>query len=80
MSEDPSEPKAPLPPTIQVIKGQPTDSEVAALIAVLRSAGGGPPEVVAVELNRWGIPEERLRYGLVSWQQVTLLERAKMRR
>jgi hypothetical protein len=66
-------------PQIQVLKGNPTDDELAALIAVLGSAGGGvepgPPEY-----NRWGMPVDKLRYPVFSWQKITLLERTHMRR
>ena len=44
MSDDIETPDAPPPhqPHIRVLKGKPTDDEVAALIAVLGSAGGHP--------------------------------------
>jgi len=46
----------------------------------LGGAGGGTPEPGPAELNQWGAPEDKLRYAIVSWQRVTLLERNKMRR
>jgi Acyl-CoA carboxylase epsilon subunit len=67
-------------PEIRVLKGQPSDEEVAALVAVLTAAGGGTPEPGPQELNPWGHPVDKLRYGLTSWQHVTLLERTHMRR
>jgi hypothetical protein len=67
-------------PEIRILKGQPTDAEVAALVAVLSAAGGGTPEPGPQELNPWGHPVDKLRYGLTSWQHVTLLERTHMRR
>lgn len=71
---------APSAPEIRILKGQPTDAEVAALVAVLSAAGGGTPEPGPQELNPWGHPVDKLRYGLTSWQHVTLLERTHMRR
>jgi hypothetical protein len=76
---DASEPQA-KEPHIQVLKGQPTDEELAALIAVLGSATGGGGEPAPPEHNRWGLPVDKLRYPVFSWQKITLLERVHMRR
>lgn len=65
---------------IKVIKGQPTDEELAALMAVLSSVGGGAAEPADREHNPWGHPVDKLRYPVFSWQRVTLLERTHMRR
>jgi hypothetical protein len=66
-------------PHIQVLKGHPTDAELAALIAVLGSAGGGaPPE--QQESTRWGLPVNRLRFAMGNFQRITLQERLHMRR
>jgi hypothetical protein len=64
---------------IQVIKGQPTDQELAALLAVLGTIGSGspPPEP---EPARWGLPVDKLRYPIFSWQRITLQEMTHMRR
>ncbi|MEO8816471.1 MAG: acyl-CoA carboxylase subunit epsilon [Mycobacterium sp.] len=67
-------------PRIQVLKGNPTDAELAALIAVLSSAGGGAVEPGPTERNLWGHPVDKLRYPLISWQRITLLERTHLRR
>ena len=67
-------------PYIQVLKGEPTDEELAALIAVLGSAAGGGGEAAPPEHNRWGLPVDKLRYPVFSWQKVTLLERTHLRR
>jgi hypothetical protein len=73
-----SEPQAKAP-HLQVLKGRPTDAELAALIAVLSSASGGG-ESAPPEHNRWGLPVDKLRYPVFSWQKITLLERVHMRR
>ena len=65
---------------VRVERGQPTDEELAALVAVLGSAGGGPFEPGVSERNLWGHPVDKLRYAIFSWQRVTLLERTHMRR
>ena len=67
-------------PHIQVLKGQPTDEELAALIAVLGGATGGGGEPGPPDNNRWGLPVDKLRYPVFSWQKITLLERTHMRR
>jgi hypothetical protein len=67
-------------PHIQVVKGQPTEEELAAVIAVLASAAGEPAEPREAEQNLWGHPVDRLRYNVFSWQRVTLLERTHMRK
>jgi Acyl-CoA carboxylase epsilon subunit len=77
---DASEPQA-KEPHIQVLKGRPTDEELAALIAVLGSAtGGSGSDPAPPEHNRWGLPVDKLRYPVFSWQKITLLERVHMRR
>jgi acyl-CoA carboxylase epsilon subunit len=67
-------------PHIRVLKGEPTDEELAALIAVLGSARGGAPDRGEPEHNRWGLPVDKLRYPVFSWQKITLVERTHMRR
>ncbi len=66
-------------PHFQILKGDPTIEEIAALVTVLSSTGDthehGPQE-----LNLWGHPVDKLRYNIASWQRVTLLERTHMRR
>jgi hypothetical protein len=71
---------APPVPEIQIIKGDPTDEEIAALATVLVSAGGASHAPGPQELNMWGHPVDKLRYTTFSWQRVTLLERQHMRR
>ena len=65
---------------INVVKGNPTVAELAAVIAVLASASGAPVEPREAEQNLWGHPVDRLRYPTFSWQRVTLLERTHMRK
>ena len=67
-------------PHIKVIKGEPTDDELAAVIAVLASGSGAPAEPREAEQNLWGHPVDRLRYNVFSWQRVTLLERTHLRK
>lgn len=68
-------------PHIQVLKGNPTDEELAALIVVLGAGGGGGArESGPPEHNRWGLPVDKLRYPVFSWQKITLQERTHMRR
>jgi Acyl-CoA carboxylase epsilon subunit len=73
-------PVDPSPPEFKILKGSPTDDEVAALVTVLSAASGGRQEPGPQELNPWGHPIDKLRYGVASWQQVTLLERSRLRR
>ncbi|OBK73292.1 acyl-CoA carboxylase epsilon subunit [Mycobacterium sp. 1274761.0] len=65
---------------IKIVKGEPTDEELAALVAVLSAASGGRVEPGPQELNLWGHPVDKLRYAPISWQLVTLKERTHMRR
>lgn len=65
---------------IQVVSGQPSAEELAALLAVLAGASGAPAEPREQEQNLWGHPVDRLRYATFSWQKVTLVERTHMRR
>jgi hypothetical protein len=67
-------------PHIQVVKGRPTDDEMAAVITVLAALSRTPPEPREQEDNLWGHPVDRLRYPTFSWQRVTLVERTHMRK
>ena len=64
---------------MQVVKGEPTVEELAAVIAVLAAASGTPSEPREQEENLWGHPVDRLRYTTFSWQRVTLQQRTHMR-
>jgi len=70
----------PTEPAIQILKGNPTDAEIAAVVTVLAGASGGSAESGPTERNLWGHPVDKLRYPLTSWQRVTLLERTHIRR
>jgi hypothetical protein len=65
---------------IKVLRGEPTQDELAAVMAVLAAASGTPEEPREAEQNLWGHPVDRLRYTTFSWQRVTLLERTHMRK
>jgi hypothetical protein len=65
---------------IRVERGNPTDAELAALIAVLGGAAGGTSDATPQTRDLWGHPVDKLRYPIFSWQRVTLLERTHMRR
>jgi hypothetical protein len=66
-------------PAIHVVKGNPTDTEVAALVTVLAGASGGPGVQGEQEFSRWGLPVDKLRYAIHSWQRLTLVQRTHMR-
>ena len=67
-------------PEIRVLKGNPTDAEIAALVTVLAGLSGAPADTGPVEINLWGHPVDKLRYPMTSWQRITLLERTHVRR
>jgi hypothetical protein len=71
----------PQEPVIRVLKGQPTDDDLAALVCVFAGAsGGGQADAGPVSRDLWGHPVDRLRYSIVSWQRVTQVERTHVRR
>jgi hypothetical protein len=72
------ETQQPHEPHIEILKGQPTDEELAALIAVLGSVGGAP-EPAQPERTRWGLPVDRLRYAMSNYQRITLQQKLHMR-
>jgi Acyl-CoA carboxylase epsilon subunit len=59
-------------PHIQILKGRPTDEELAALVAVLGGVGGGIPEPTEPELTRWGLAVDRLRFAMSNYQRLTM--------
>jgi hypothetical protein len=72
------ETQRPHKPLIQILKGHPTDEELAALIAVLGSVGGAP-EPARPESTRWGLPVDRLRYSISNYQRITMQQRLHMK-
>ena len=70
----------PKPAEIRILKGDPTDEDLAALTAVLAGLTGDGADPGPQEFNPWGHPVDKLRYAVTSWQRVTLLERTHMRR
>jgi hypothetical protein len=67
-------------PEIRVVKGNPTDADIAAVVTVLASRSGARADSGPAEINLWGHPVDKLRYPMTSWQRVTLLERTHVRR
>jgi hypothetical protein len=66
-------------PHIQILKGRPTEEELAALIAVLGGVGGAAPEPEQRERTRWGLPVDRLRFAMSNYQRLTLQQMTHMR-
>ena len=79
MSAEESEPAV---SEIKIVKGNPTDEEVAALVTVLAGASGGGGQVDEGPYIRdlWGNPVDKLRYSDISWQRITRVERIHLRR
>lgn len=48
-------------PTLRVVKGTPSDEEVAALVAVLHAAAAGPATPPRKPRSEWSAPRRRLR-------------------
>ena len=67
-------------PMMRILKGNPSDEDLAALVCVLAGGSEGRGEPGPQELNLWGHPVDKLRYSVVSWQRVTQLERTHVRR
>ena len=65
---------------IRILKGNPTDADIAAVVTVLAGLGGGAAEPGPIERNLWGHPVDKLRYPFSSWQRVSMLERTHLRR
>ena len=66
-------------PHIQILKGRPTDEELAALVAVLGGVGGGVPEPTEPERTRWGLPVDRLRFAMSNYQRLTMQQMTHMK-
>jgi hypothetical protein len=48
-------------PLLRIVKGNPSDAEIAALVGVFASARGGGVEQDTGPRNLWGTPTDRLR-------------------
>jgi hypothetical protein len=77
VAEDASQPQA-HEPHIQILKGEPTVEELAALVTVLGSAGAAP-EPEQPERTRWGLPVDRLRFAMTNYQRLTFQQMTHMR-
>lgn len=71
---------APHEPHIKVLKGQPTDEELAALVAVLGGVGGGEPVLPPAERSKWGLPIDRLRFAMSNYQRLTFLQMTHLKK
>ena len=67
-------------PEFRIVKGQPTDEELAAVVTVLAAAAGATPAPGPQELNLWGHPMDKLRYTWYSWQAINMRDRMHLRR
>lgn len=67
-------------PEFRIVKGQPTDEELAAVVTVLAAAAGATPAPGPQELNLWGHPVDKLRYTWCSWEAITMRDRMHIRR
>jgi hypothetical protein len=66
---------------IKIVKGNPTDEDVAALVTVLAGASGGGQVDEGPQIrDLWGHPVDKLRYATFSWERVTQVERTHIRR
>jgi acyl-CoA carboxylase epsilon subunit len=66
-------------PHIQILKGNPTDAEVAALLVVLGGVGAASPEPTQPESSRWGLAVDRLRYAMSNYQRLTTQQMTHMK-
>ena len=69
---EPGSEETPARPLLRVVKGDPTPEELAALVAVLASRGGGEPAAEPVR-SPWGRPGVGLRrplpVGTGAWRE-----------
>lgn len=66
-------------PHIRILRGQPTDEELAALVAVLGGVGGAPAPAPAERTN-WGLPIDRLRFAMSNYQRLTFLQMTHLKK
>jgi Acyl-CoA carboxylase epsilon subunit len=79
VAETPADETASAAPLFRVVKGNPSDEDIAALVTILAGASGGGADSGPGDRNLWGHPVTKLRYSHTSWQLVTLLERTFIR-
>jgi Acyl-CoA carboxylase epsilon subunit len=79
VSSDIQETQHPHEPHIHILKGNPTDVEVAALMAVLGGVGAASPEPTQPERTHWGLAVDRLRYAMSNYQRLTMQQMMHMR-
>ncbi|MBI2695149.1 MAG: acyl-CoA carboxylase subunit epsilon [Mycobacterium nebraskense] len=72
-------PHEPHEPHIQILKGHPTDEELAALVAALGAVTGSAPEPREPEPTRWGLPVDRLRFAMSNYQRLTMQQMMHMK-
>jgi len=77
-SESTDNTEGPREPHIAILKGTPTDAELAALITVLAGTGGAPAPV-RCDATRWGRPEDRLRFAMSSHQRLTMQQMTSLK-
>jgi hypothetical protein len=76
---DDTQQQQPHDPHIHIVKGHPTDAELAALVAVLGGVGAASPEPAQPESTRWGLAVDRLRYAMSNYQRLTMQQMTHMR-
>ena len=63
-------------PVVRIVRGNPTDEEVAALVAVLSALGGGADDPTPARPSAWGSPARAVRAPLSAgpggWQASAL--------
>ncbi|BBY04590.1 acyl-CoA carboxylase subunit epsilon [Mycobacterium seoulense] len=74
------EPREAHEPHLHILKGHPTDDELAALVTALGLIGGGVPEPTEPEPTRWGLPVDRLRFAMSNYQRLTMQQMTHMKR
>jgi acyl-CoA carboxylase epsilon subunit len=79
MSNETPATQQPHEPHIHILKGHPTEEELAALIAVLGSVGGGAGEPAQPERTRWGLPVDKLRFSMSNYQRLTMQQMTHMK-
>lgn len=77
MSAEPTDQPQPSEPHIRVLKGNPPTPNWPRSSRCWAASAARPPP--APEPTRWGLPVDKLRYPVFSWQKITLQEMIHMR-